>query len=119
MRADDADEFAGGDNCGFLPELWEMALIASNQVIDAGGVGAFEENIIGGIGSDLKRGKGRDEMGAVFKESKKLLPEPFANMKLRARYNGTILLEDGCRQIEAGWLRESEEEYCALHTEGF
>ncbi len=33
MRADDADQFAGGDDFGFLPELWEMALIAGDQMI--------------------------------------------------------------------------------------
>jgi hypothetical protein len=80
MRADDADEFARGDDFGFLPELWEMALIASDQVIGAGGVGAFEENIIGGVGSDLKRAKRRGEMSAVLEELKKLVAEPFANM---------------------------------------
>ena len=85
MRADDADEFARVDDFGFLPELWKMALIAGDQVIRAGSVGAFEENIIGGIGSDLKRARGRDEMGAISQKLKKLLPQPFANMKLGAR----------------------------------
>ena len=85
MRADDADEFAGSDDLGFLPELWEMARIAGDQVVRAGGVGTFEENIIGGVERDLKRGGGRDEMGPVFEELKKLLPEPFANMEFRAR----------------------------------
>jgi hypothetical protein len=32
MRADNADEFTRGDDFGFLPELWEMALIAGDQV---------------------------------------------------------------------------------------
>src|SRR5229473_3669324 len=59
MRPDDADEFAGADDFGFLPELWEVALIAGNQVVRAGGVGAFEENVIGGVGRDLKRAGGR------------------------------------------------------------
>ena len=85
MRADDADQFAGGDDFGFLPELWEMARIAGDQVVRAGGIGAFEENVIGGVGRDLKQAGGRDEMGPVFEELKKLLPEPFANKKLRAR----------------------------------
>ena len=85
MRADDADQFAGGDDFGFLPELWEMALIAGDQVVRAGGIGAFEENVIGGVGRDLKQAGGRDEMGLVFEELKKLLPEPFANKKFRAR----------------------------------
>ncbi len=85
MRPDDADKFAGGDDFGFLPELWEMALIAGDQVVRAGGVGAFEENVIGGVGRDLKRAGGRDEMAPVFEELKKLLPESFANMEFRAR----------------------------------
>ena len=85
MRADDADEFAGSDGFGFLPELWEMALIAGDQVVRAGGVGAFEENVIGRVGRDLKRAGGHDEMGPVFQELKKLAPKPFANMKFRVR----------------------------------
>jgi hypothetical protein len=56
MRADDGDEFAGSDDLGFLPELWEMARIAGDQVVRAGGVGTFEKNIIGGVERDLKRG---------------------------------------------------------------
>ena len=85
MRPDDADEFAGSDDFGFLPELWEMALIAGDQVVRAGGIGAFEENVIGGVGGDLKRAGRLDEMSLVFEELKKLMPEPFANMEFRAR----------------------------------
>lgn len=85
MRPDDADQFAGADDFSFLPELWEMALIAGDQVVRPGGVGTFEENIVGGVRGDLKRAGGRDEMGPVFEELKKLLPEPFADMKFRPR----------------------------------
>ncbi len=85
MGPDDADEFAGGDDFGFLPELWEVALIAGDQVVRAGGIGAFEENVVGGVGRDLKRAGGRHKMGAIFEELEKLLAEPFANMKFRAR----------------------------------
>lgn len=85
MRPDDADEFAGSDDFGFLPELWEMPLIAGDQVVRASGIGTFEENVIGGVGRNLKPTRGHDEMGPVFEELKKLAPEPFANMELRAR----------------------------------
>lgn len=84
MRPDDADQFAGADDFSFLPELWEMALIAGDQIVRAGGVGAFEENVIGGVGRDLKRAGGHDEMGPLFEELKKLLPESFANLEFRA-----------------------------------
>jgi hypothetical protein len=85
MRPDDADEFAGSYDFGFLPELWEMALIAGDQVVRAGGIGAFEENVIGGVGGNLKRAGRRNEMSPVFEELKKLMPEPFANMEFRTR----------------------------------
>ena len=84
MRPDDTDQFAGADDFGFLPEFWEMALIAGDQVVRAGGVGAFDENVIGGVGRDLKRAGGHDEMGPLFEELKKLLPESFANLEFRA-----------------------------------
>ena len=54
MRPYDTDKFAGADDFGFLPELWEVALIAGYQVVRAGRVGAFKENVIGGVGGDLK-----------------------------------------------------------------
>src|SRR5258708_37546314 len=61
MRAGDADKFAGVDDFGSLPELWEMPLIARDQVVRAGGVCAFEENVIGGMCGRLTsvRGRGR------------------------------------------------------------
>ena len=68
MWANDADEFAGGDDIGFLPELWEVALIAGDQVVRAGGVGAFKEAVPGGMGGDLARAGGRNEMGPVLEE---------------------------------------------------
>ncbi len=85
MRPDDADKFAGVDDFSFLPELWEMALIASDQVVRAGGIGAFEENVIGGVGRDLEGTGRRDEMSPLFEELKKLLPESFAYAEFRAR----------------------------------
>ncbi len=38
MRPDDPDKFAGVDDFGLLPELWEMARIAGDQVVREGGV---------------------------------------------------------------------------------
>ncbi len=85
MRPNDADKFAGADDFGLFPELWEMALIASDQIVRPSGVGAFEENVIGGVGCDLEPAGGRDEMGALFEDLKKLLPESLANTEFRAR----------------------------------
>jgi hypothetical protein len=118
MRPDDADKFAGVDDFGFLPELWEMALIAGDQVVRAGRICAFEENVIGGVGRDLKGTRGRDEMSPVFEELKKLLPESFANMEFRARQHGTVLREDRRRQVQPGRLSDGQKKNGALQTEG-
>ena len=45
-----------------------MPLVAGDQVVGAGGIGAFQENVIGGIGRDLEGTRGHDEMGPVFEE---------------------------------------------------
>ena len=81
MRPDDADEFAGSDDFSFLPELWEMPRITGDQVVCTGGVGAFNKNVIGRVGRDLKQAGWRNGMGSVLEELKKLVPEPLANLK--------------------------------------
>lgn len=94
MRADDANEFAGVDDFGFLPELWEMALVAGDQIVRTGSIGAFEKNVIGGVRRDLERTGWRHEMSAVLEELEKLRPQSFANMEFRARQHGTIRGKD-------------------------
>jgi hypothetical protein len=43
MRGSQTDELARSDDLGLFPELREMPLIASDEVIRVGGVGAFEK----------------------------------------------------------------------------
>jgi len=49
--------------------------VAGYEIVRAGGIGAFEQHVVGGVGGDLKRSRGRDEVGAVLKELKELKPE--------------------------------------------
>ena len=84
MRPDDADKFARIDHFRFFPEVWKMALIIRDQVVGAGRVGAFEENVIRGVRCDFEGTAGCDEMIPVFEELKKLLPESFPDMEFRA-----------------------------------
>ena len=95
MRGDDIDELAARDDFGFLPELGKMALVAGDEIVGAGSIGAFEEDIVAGIGSDLKGLRGRDEVGAVSDELKELNAEAFANEEFRARQD--------CPVFRKGW----------------
>jgi hypothetical protein len=102
MRTDDADKFARVDDFGSLPEFWEMPLIAGDQVVRSGRVCAFEENVIRGVGRDLKRAGGRDEIRSVFEELKK---SPFrmrsSGRDSTARYSAKI---GGDRYRRAGFV---------------
>ncbi len=84
VRRDDTDELAGRDDLGLPPELWEMTLVAGDEIVGAGGVGAFEEDVVGGVGTDLKRLGGRDGVGAVLDELQELLPVSSADAELWA-----------------------------------
>ncbi len=55
MRGYENDELAGRDDLGFFPEAWEMALVAGDEIVRAGGVGTFDEDVVARIGGDLKR----------------------------------------------------------------
>src|SRR3989475_8562124 len=100
MRPDDADKFAGVDDFGFLPELWEMALIAGDQVVRAGGIGAFEENVIGGVGRGFEGAGGGGGKGAGFVGVEELLPEALSDMEFRLREGGGVLRGDRGRHGE-------------------
>ena len=62
MRGNDANQFPRRNDLCFFPELWEMMLAAGDKIIRAGGIGALEEDIIGGVDRDLKRLGGRDKV---------------------------------------------------------
>ena len=74
-----------------------MTLVAGYEIVRAGGIGAFEEDVVGGVGGDLKRLRGRDEVGAVLKELKELKPESSTYAEFRrdktVRYSEKIAVD--------------------------
>jgi len=58
-------ELAGSDDFGLFPEWGEVARVAGDQVVGAGGVGAFEEDVVVGVGGGLYAAGWRDQVGAV------------------------------------------------------
>jgi len=62
-----------------------MALVAGDEIVRAGSIGAFEKDVVAGVGGELKRTRGRDEMGTVLDELKELKPETSADAEFRAR----------------------------------
>ena len=62
MRCHDADEFAGCDDLGHLPEPREMPLVSGHQLIGAGSVGALQELVAVGVRRHLERAHRADRL---------------------------------------------------------
>jgi hypothetical protein len=83
MRSRKSDKFARRYDLGFLPESWKVPLIARDQVVGAGSVGAFQEDIVVGIARDFKTPRSYDGVTVVPDELEQLLPEALADAELR------------------------------------
>jgi hypothetical protein len=46
VRCYDTEKFARTDDLSVLPELWEMALVASHQIVCTSGISAFDEHVV-------------------------------------------------------------------------
>jgi hypothetical protein len=118
MGGHDGEEFAGGNHFGFLPELGEVALVAGDEVVGAGGVCAFEEDVVVRVRGDLQQARWCDDMGAVFEELEQLQLKAAADAEFRTRQHGAVFREDGRREVEARGLSDGEEQDGTLQTVG-
>ncbi len=116
MRRYDGDELAGCDDLGLFPEFWEMALVAGDQIVGAGGVGAFNKNVVVRIFRDPDRTCGGNELRSIFDELEKFVPKAASDFEFRAREDFTVIGENGLGDIQPGWFGEREEKYGALES---
>ena len=68
-----ADELARRNDLGIFPEARKMALVAGDQVVRAGGVGALEEFVVFGVVGDFERVERSNYLGPVPDELEHLL----------------------------------------------
>ena len=64
VRGDDGHQLAAVDDFGVFPICGKVAAVAGEQVIGAGSVGAFEEDVVVGIAALGERDGGVDQTGA-------------------------------------------------------
>src|SRR5437879_13814185 len=110
MWSDDLHEFAGTNDPGLVRKGGEVAGIAGDEIVGAGGVSAFEKDVVGGIGRDLERMERNDEARAAGDELKKARAQALADRKFRACKHGAIFGKNWRRDKETGGLGESEKE---------
>src|SRR5438477_11890668 len=100
IRRNEADKLAGIYDLGPLPESREMLLVACNEVIGAGGVGAFDKDVIVWINRDLKWPRAGDEPGAVFDKCEELPLKALSDSEFRARQHIPVFRENGGGNVQ-------------------
>jgi hypothetical protein len=106
VRRRKADELAGGDDLGLLPESREMALVAGDEIIRASSIGALKKYVVIRVGGDSKSTIWNDEMGALANVLKELPAKSFANLELRPRQGALAFAENVRKYVQPGWLRQ-------------
>ena len=119
VRGDNADEFAGCDDLGLLPEVWEMPLVPCDQVVGAGGVRAFQELVVVGIIRNLNCTRRLNQMRMAPYELEKLLPKASADIEFRTREHFPVFRKNGIGDVEPGRLSRRKHENGALESVRF
>src|SRR6266436_6344479 len=118
MRDGKTDKLPWRYDFSFLPESRKMFLIAGHQIIRTRSVSAFQEYIVLGIRCCFKP-PGRDHgMTVVLDELQQLQPKTLSDPELGTGKHLAVFLKDGMRDIEAGRLRNSNQENSTLQPGG-
>src|SRR6516225_1525520 len=119
VRCNDADEFAGCDHLGFLPESRKMPLVPGHQVVGAYGIGAFNELVIVGIARHLQCPRWLHQPGVAPDELEKLLPGSLADLQLRAGEHLAVLNKYSGGHVERCRFGDRQDQDGALESVRF
>lgn len=113
MRRNQANEFSGCYDFGFLPESRKVPRIAGHQIVCSGSIGTFQEYVVIGVVCDFKAPCWSHDVTVALDKRQELLPKPFANTKLGAAKHIAVFLQDGAGHIETSRFGNGQEEDCA------
>jgi hypothetical protein len=119
VRGNDADEFAGRNDLGILPEPGKMLRVARDQVVGPGSIRALHELVVAGIVRNLQDAHGFDQVRAVRQQLEELLPKSFADFEFWPRENFAVLRKNGVSDIQPGWSGHCQHEHGALQSVRF
>jgi hypothetical protein len=95
-----------------------MFLIAGYQIVRTRGVRAFYEYIVRRITRCFKAPGGDNGMTVVLDELQQLQPKTLSDPELGTGKHLAVFLKDGMRDIQAGWLRNGNQEDSTLQPGG-
>ena len=96
-----------------------MPLVAGDQVVGTGGVGALQKLIVVGILRDVEHARRVHELRMILYELKKLLAKASADFKFTACHDFPVFRENGWGDVEAGGFRHRKHEHSALEAVRF
>src|SRR4029077_3121882 len=118
MRCRETDKLSWGYDLCFLPESRKMFLVAGHQIVRTRSVRAFQEYIVRRIGCCFKLSGRNHGMTVVFDELQQLQPKSLSNPELRTGKHLAVFLKDGMRDIQAGRLRNGNQENSTFQPGG-
>jgi len=95
MGSDEVEKLTRADHFGLFPESREVPLVPCYQIVRAGGVGAFQENIVVRVGRDRETPDGPNQMRVALNELEEAMTQAFANLQLRTRKDSFVFGENG------------------------
>jgi hypothetical protein len=119
VRSNDADEFAGRNDLGILPELGKMLCVARDQVVGPSSIRALHELVVVGIFRNLQDTHGFDQVRAFRQQLEELLPKSFADFEFWPRENFAVLRKNGVSDIQPGWSGHCQQKPVRCSPSGF
>src|SRR6266404_2558784 len=114
MRRRKTDKLPWGYDLCFLPEFRKMLLIAGHQIVRTRSVRAFHEYTVRGISCCFKLPSRSHDMTVVLHELQQSQPRTLSDPELGTGKHLTVFLKDGMRDIQAGRLRNGNQENSTL-----
>jgi hypothetical protein len=95
-----------------------MFLIAGHQIVRTRAVRAFQEYVVRRISCCFKPPGGDHGMTEVLDELQQLQPKTLSDPELGTGKHLAVFLKNGMRDIQAGWLRNGNQEDSTLQPGG-
>lgn len=76
-----------------------MTFVAGHKVIRSGRISAFDKDVVGGVGCNLRQVRCNDNPTMIPNQLQKLLPKTLPNLELGARKNRPIFRHNLVRNV--------------------
>jgi hypothetical protein len=91
-----------------------MTLVAGHEVISSGRISAFDEDVVGGIGRNLRQVRWNHNPTMTTKQLKELLPEAPPNPEFGPAKNHAVFRHNLVGNVPPGGLSKRKQQHSPL-----